>query len=148
MSNFKTAETENIPTILEMMEEFYAIDNYKFDKLTTEKNLLGFINNNDFGKLWMIEFDGQIVGYVCLTFGFSFEYGGKLAFIDELFIKQDFRNIGLGRQAIDFIESQAPQLGIKTIHLEVEKHNERGMGLYLKSGFKESGRHLMVKWLN
>jgi len=148
MTNIKLAESHNIPEILTLMEEFYAIDNYKFDKLKTEKNLQHFIHNKALGRFWMIEVEAKIVGYVCLTFGFSFEYDGKLAFIDELYIKQDFRNKGLGKQAIEFIATLAEELEIKTLHLEVEKHNETGMGLYIKQGFKDTGRHLMTKWLD
>ncbi len=39
-----------------------------------------FVENPDLGKGWVIVADGQLVGYVILTFVFSFEYAGALRF--------------------------------------------------------------------
>jgi folate-dependent phosphoribosylglycinamide formyltransferase PurN len=39
--------------------------------------------------------------------------------------------------------SQAAQLGIGTLHLEVETSNEQAARLYLSAGFKATGRTLM-----
>jgi ribosomal protein S18 acetylase RimI-like enzyme len=49
--------------------------------------------------------------------------------------------------AIDFVLHEATLLGIKAIHLEVEKHNEKGNRLYTKKGFKEHNRFLMTNFL-
>ena len=73
-----------IPKILEMMEAFYAIDDYPFDGQNAEATLRHFLENENLGRLWLIQSGSQIVGYIVLTFGFSFEYSGKDAFIDEL----------------------------------------------------------------
>ncbi len=146
MTSFKFATDEDSATILQMMEEFYAIDNYPFDKDRNKKNLEKLFNDNHFGKLWIIDVDSTVVGYICATFGFSFEYGGRDAFIDEFFIKSDFRDQGIGRQAMEFVEQELTKLGIEAIHLEVERHNEKGNRLYVKQGYKDKGRFLLTKW--
>ena len=46
---------------------------------------------------------------------------------------------------IDHIDEHAQELGIKALHLEVERHNEKGKRLYIKKGFKEHERALMTK---
>jgi ribosomal protein S18 acetylase RimI-like enzyme len=97
------------------------------------------------GRLWLIEVENQIAGYVCLAFCFSFEYGGRDAFIDEFFIKTKFRSQGIGQQTMDFLENASKKLGVNSIHLEVEKHNEAGSKLYLKKGYTDTGRHLLTK---
>ncbi len=145
MLNFELATNETIPSILEMMEEFYVIDQYPFDKERNKKNLHVFISNPELGRLWLIKMDSQIAGYICLAYCFSFEYGGRDAFIDEFFIKTEFRNQGIGQQTIDFLESESKKLGVNSIHLEVEKHNEAGNKLYLKKGYTDTGRHLLTK---
>jgi GNAT superfamily N-acetyltransferase len=145
---FKEAEIKNIPEILNMMKAFNAIDQYPFDAELRKKNLLQFILTKDLGRLWMV-FDGRIiVGYIALTFGFSFEFKGRDAFVDELFIVENYRSKGVGSMAIDFVLRQARPLGVKAIHLEVEKHNEKGNRLYTKKGFKEHNRFLMTKFID
>ncbi|MBI3220875.1 MAG: GNAT family N-acetyltransferase [Bacteroidetes bacterium] len=145
MLNFELATNETIPSILEMMEQFYAIDQYPFDEEKNKKNLHLFINNPELGRLWLIKMEKQLVGYVCLAYCFSFEYGGRDAFIDELFIKTEFRNQGIGQQTMDFLENASMKLGVNSIHLEVEKHNEAGKKLYFKKGYSDTGRHLLTK---
>jgi diamine N-acetyltransferase len=146
MISFKLATNENSAAILQMMEEFYAIDNYPFDKDRNRKNLEKLFNDSHFGKLWIIDVDSTVVGYICATFGFSFEYGGRDAFIDEFFIKPDFRNQGIGKLAMEFVEQELTKLGIEAIHLEVERHNEKGNRLYVNQGYKDKGRFLLTKW--
>ncbi len=147
MINFELVNNNSVPSVLDMMEAFYLLDNYAFDKDKTEKNLLVFINNLELGRIWLIKFEHQIAGYVCLTFGFSFEFGGRSAFLDELFINEAFRNRGIGQQTMDFIENQSHDLGVKSIQLEVEKHNKAGNKLYLNKGYVDTGRYLMIKSL-
>jgi len=144
---FLKAEEKDIPHILEMMEEFNAIDNYPFDKTRTRENLLDFLNNENLGRAWIIKNGGQSIGYIVLGFGFSFEHNGRDAFIDELFLKPDYRHKGIGKLAIDFIFEQAPVLGVHVIHLEVEQHNKAASMLYLKKGFTDNGRILLSKKL-
>ncbi len=46
---------------------------------------------------------------------------------------------------MEFIEVQALELGVKAIHLEVEKHNEKGNRLYINQGYKSNSRTLLSK---
>ena len=52
-----------------------------------------------------------IVGYIVLTIGFSFEFHGHDAFIDELYIDAAHRRRGFGRQAVEFLEKKAREIG-------------------------------------
>ena len=44
------------------------------------------IRTSSLGKLWMIHWQGQPIGYVAVTFGFTLEFYGRTATIDELFV--------------------------------------------------------------
>jgi diamine N-acetyltransferase len=144
---YHLAHKNDIEEILQMMAAFNAIDSYPFSADLTRANLNKFITNENLGRLWMIRSGETVVGYVVLTFGFSFEFKGTTAFIDELFLKEPYRGKGLGGQIIDFIQLQARQLQLKALHLEVEKHNEKGKKLYTKKGFKEHNRVLMTRFM-
>jgi GNAT superfamily N-acetyltransferase len=82
---------------------------------------------------------------LALTFGFSFEYGGRDAFIDEFFIKEGFRGKGIGKLVLKLLEPLALEAGVQTLHLEVEPHNSAGNQLYLNAGFKSNDRILLNK---
>ncbi|MDN5214115.1 GNAT family N-acetyltransferase [Fulvivirgaceae bacterium BMA12] len=131
-----------------MMEAFYKIDNYPFDQQVMEKNLSQFLSEDEFGRIWLIEADRQLAGYIILTFGYSFEYGGRDAFIDEFFIVEGYRHQGIGNATLQFVLNEAPNLHIKALHLEVEKHNQAGNSLYRKHAFKTGNRTLMTRKLS
>lgn len=145
---FRLAGINDITDILAMMDRFYQIDGYYFDSELTQKNLRNFLLDPGLGRLWIVTLGDLKVGYVVLTFGFSFEYKGRDGFIDELFIHEDHRYHGLGKKALDFVINEARQLGLQAIHLEVEEHNQTGKKLYLSRGFRSKGRILLTRDLS
>jgi hypothetical protein len=70
---FREAAKEDIPDILAMMKAFNAIDNYAFEPELREQNITWFISNKELGRMWMIPDNAAVIGYLVLTFGFSFE---------------------------------------------------------------------------
>lgn len=147
MITFRLFEVRDIPVITSMMREFNAIDNYPFDEEQREHNLRMLIANPAYGKLWLIEMPEDVAGYTFLGYGFSFEFKGRDAFVDELFIVPAFRGKGIGKKAIDFIVEQAKLEGIKALHLEAEVHNKNALNLYRNKGFVDHKRFLLTKWL-
>ena len=143
MINFKPLEIADILIITQMMQDFYAIDNYPMDVEVAKTLFQEFISNEHLGKSWLIYSESEIVGYIILTFIFSFEYGGKIAFVDELFIKETARGKGIGKEAIQFIQREVPKLSLKLLYLEVEPHNENAQKLYLAHDFELHNRKLM-----
>lgn len=147
MIQFVQVTTSEVKQVLTFMEAFYAIDGYDFDEDSARANIENFISNEYLGRLWLLKLENKAVGYLALTFGFSFEYGGRDAFIDELYLDQAFRNRGYGSKILKQLDVEAEALGVKAIHLEVERHNDGGKKLYKKSGFTSNDRTLMTKTL-
>lgn len=145
--NFFAAGEDDIDQILEMQRDFYAIDDYNFDQQTAKQALHKFIEDARYGKLWLITTGGKVVGYTALTLGFSFEFKGVDAFLDELYVLPEFRKQGIGAKTIEFVAQQAKEMGVKAIHLEVELHNEAGRALYRNFDFQDHSRILMTRWL-
>ena len=143
MTSFKPLEIVDIEIITQMMRDFYEIDNYPMNVEVAKTLFQEFITNEHLGKSWLIYSENEIVGYIILTFIFSFEYGGKIAFVDELFIKETARGKGIGKEAIQFIQREVPKLSLKLLYLEVEPHNENAQKLYLAHDFELHNRKLM-----
>lgn len=144
---FSEAGIRDVEPILEMMQEFNAIDGYPFDEGLRKINLLKFIQSPELGRLWVICHGADVIGYVVLAFSFSFEFKGRDAFIDELYLKPLFRGKGIGGKTLDFVFKEASSLAVKAIHLEVEKHNIKAKRLYSDNGFKDHNRFLMTKFV-
>lgn len=143
MTTFQPIEIHQIEAITQMMQDFYAIDNYPIDIEVSKKLFHEFISDDKLGKAWLIYSENELIGYVILTFVFSFEYHGKIAFIDELYLKESARGKGIGAKTLRFIKEQIPKLSLKLLYLEVEHHNENAQKLYLANDFEVHNRKLL-----
>lgn len=144
----KAIEPNEIDAFLSMMKNFYSIDNYSFDADVAKRTALELVENEQLGRLYIIKENIDYVGYIVLTFGFSFEYDGRGGFIDEFFVEENWRNKGIGKLALAFIAKQANKFGVNALYLQVEKHNQKAFELYRKNEFKANDRILMTKVLS
>ena len=135
-ATYKKIEKSDIEILVAMMRDFYAIDGYPMDEKVTRELFSEFIAHENLGKAWLIIVDESIVGYVILTFVFSFEHKGKITFLDELYIAERVRGKGIGNETIQFIKAQSLILSIKLLFLEVEHHNTIAEQLYVSNGFE------------
>jgi ribosomal protein S18 acetylase RimI-like enzyme len=76
--------------------------------------------------------------------GFSIEFNGFDAFIDEFFLLAEFRGRGIGRFVLEEIKSRARSLDINALHLEVARNNERARRLYRALGFEARDKYLLM----
>ncbi len=118
-----------------------------FDEPAVRQALQRFLADSTWGQVWLIIDANEPVGYIMVTLGYSLEYHGQDAFIDEFFIKASHRGRGIGRKVMGFVENVARDLGVNALHLEVERNNKVAYALYRSEGFKEHTRYLMTKWI-
>lgn len=145
---FRLAKPTDIDKLMEFMRQFYAIDQYLFDEQAARTTLEKIVDDLSLGRVWLINHGDQAIGYLVVTFGYSLEYHGRDAFIDELFVTASYRNQGVGTKVIQFALEACPELGIQALHLEVERTNTAGQALYRKFGFEEHDRFLMTRWIS
>lgn len=144
---FTQAEKSDIPLLKEIMKEYYIFENLPFDGNSTEQVLRELIENNSKGRIWLLKNNSKVIGYLVLTFGYSMEYKGDDAFIDEFYIIENYRGKGAGKLALEFAEKICKSTGIKALHLEVEKKNTNARGFYRKNGYCDNERCLFTKLL-
>ena len=123
-------------------------DNQTVEKSKIKSSLDIALKENPHVMIWIIEVDNEIAGYFALAIGFTIEAGGKDGFLDELFLKEKYRDKGIGRAAVKFALDICPSMGIRRLSLEVETHNLRAKRLYQDIGFFTHDRILMSYWLD
>ena len=145
----REATLSDSPVLLRMMRALAEQEPGKieFDEPAALAALQLLLSEPRFGRAWILWDGATVAGYVVLTISFSFEYRGRDAFIDELYVDPAYRRRGLGRLAIGFAEQRAKELGVNAVHLEVDHGNDPAMELYRKIGYADHGRYLMTKWL-
>jgi GNAT superfamily N-acetyltransferase len=145
--SFRLAAENDVGVLLEMMRKYYAFDGHAFDPDRARIALLTFLREPSFGRAWLICDDSIPVGYIVLTLGYSLEYLGRDAFIDEFYLTESHRGKGWGKRALKFVEDQARTLEVRSIHLEVVRQNAGAKEVYRKSGYADHDHYLMSKWI-
>lgn len=146
---FSLASDSDTAELVELMREFYAFEHIAFDEEGARSALRQILSEGRFGVVHLIRVDAEeaAAGYLVLTFGFSLEFHGRDAFIDELYLRENFRGRGIGRACIEFAAEVCRAKGIAALHLEVERANTRAQALYRREGFRDHDRYLLTKWV-
>lgn len=86
--------------------------------------------------------EGGCAGYALLTKTYSREAGGIAVWVDELFVRQEFRGHGIGGRFFDWMSGNIPAARYR---LETEPENEGARRLYARHGYEEFPYLQMVK---
>jgi diamine N-acetyltransferase len=140
----RAARRSDLGALLEMMGADYRESGYPFDGERAAACFLQLLESPALGAVWVAEQEGAPVGYVVLTLGFSLEYGGRDAFVDDLFVRAEHRRLGLGRTLLDAALAGARAAGVRAVHLEVERSNPGARSLYEATGFADNDRRLLT----
>lgn len=144
---FTQADASHADALVVLMREFYVIEHLPFDEPNARCALKQILDDRSYGLIYLMQWAGEIAGYAVLIFGFSLEFHGRDALVDELYVRESFRGRGIGKAALLFIETTCRSENVKAVHLEVDHANTRAQSLYRRSGYKDHQRYLLTKWL-
>lgn len=152
----RKASPEDIPRLVALMVEFYAEANYPLNRQRAANAFTALIEDSRLGQVWLIESNhepggdttndnsAEGVGYLVVTLGFSMEYGGRDAFVDDLFIQAAFRGRGLSTAALAEARAFCIEHGVRAVHLEVARDNAPAQAAYRRAGFAGTDRQLLT----
>jgi ribosomal protein S18 acetylase RimI-like enzyme len=146
--SFRPANHADADALVEMMRDFNAHERIAFDEAEVRAVLAQLFANDSHGLIYLAQLGGEVAGYVVITFGFSIEFRGRDALIDELFVKDEFRGRGLASAALRHAEGVCRERGVRALHLEVDRGNARAQSVYHRAGFEDRGNYLLNKWLS
>lgn len=130
----------------QMCEEFYhspavlhPVDSGHYEKAFDE-----MMRSDNYLRGYFFIINGEVAGYALLVVTYSQEAGGKAVWLDELYVREQFRNKGIGKEFFAYLEENKPD-DIKRFRLEVESDNLKAISLYKRMGYERLGYVQMVK---
>lgn len=122
------------PEIVEMMRVFYASDAVSTDgsEEIFSNDVDACLSDSPYLEGFVIEESGKIKGYAMIAKSFSTEFGKPCIWIEDLYVKAEYRGLGLGSALLNFITESFPD---SIFRLEVEDYNEKAIKVYKKCGF-------------
>jgi ribosomal protein S18 acetylase RimI-like enzyme len=141
---FRLAGSDDTELLLNFMRDYYAFDGHLYDREKARCALLALLQNPSFGTVWLILDGSAPVGYIVICFGYSLEFLGRDAFIDEFYLIESHRGRGWGRRAFEFVSQEAQKHDVRAIHLEVVRQNKHALEFYRRLGFKDHDHYMMT----
>ena len=135
-STIRPMEEKDKKEVVDMMREFYAspalITNGSEEIFNANVN--NCIGNSQFVEGYVFCENDSIIGYGMLAKSYSTEFGKHCIWIEDLYLKEKYRGLGVGGLFFKFIEEKYKGY---LFRLEVENGNINAINKYKKSGFDE-----------
>lgn len=135
-SLIRKMDAQDKACVLEMMRVFYAspavLSNGSEEIFL--RDIDSCIGDNPYAEGYIMEDSGEIQGYAMIAKSYSTEFGKPCIWIEDLYVKEPYRGLGIGSQVLQFITEQFPDC---IFRLEVEEENARAIAVYEKNGFTQ-----------
>lgn len=113
-----------------------------------EQNLINAIeavlSTENLGFFLLARQRQEVVGVAYVSFTWTLEHCGKSAWLEELYVTPEHRNLGTGRDLLAAVVDQARRRGCAAVDLEVTRSQNRAEGLYERGGFRRMPRSRWV----
>ncbi|MBS4314046.1 GNAT family N-acetyltransferase [Campylobacter vulpis] len=134
MKNFsiKPLEKENLSELLTMLKEFAAYENKLAYLKCDETKLSNLFLENEYAKAFILKENEQIIGYLVFFYTISSFLGERGIYIEDIYIRENFRKKGYGRKVFEFIGKLCQKENIAMLSWVCLNDNAQGINFYEK----------------
>jgi ribosomal protein S18 acetylase RimI-like enzyme len=138
------AKPEHLDRLIALVTAFHAEEGIKLSDDARAAGVSPLLDGIPHGAAYLIGPPRAPIGYIVITFGWSVEFGGLDAIIDELYIRPGVRGRGIASEALIALPRALASGGLRAIHLEVDRDNAAAVKLYRRAGFQTRDRYLFM----
>ncbi len=146
MIRLRMATVHDVADILPRTRALNAHEGIVVGDDVLEAALRRLLADSSLGGAWLIERAGRAIGYTIVTFGYDLEFGGRDAYMTELWIDEAERGHGAASAALELLVNAVRAHDVRALHLQVRPENP-AMRLYERTGFMRSPRLGMTRRL-
>ena len=105
-----------------------------------EAAVAGLMETPERGALFLAREGDDPVGLAAVSYTWTLEHGGLVAWLDELYVVPARRGQGVGSALLARARELAQSVGCTAIELEVDAAHRRAENLYRRAGFEPLAR--------
>lgn len=142
-------QEKDIEEVFGMMRVFYDSPAvlHKSPDCVLRQDIADCVGDSPFIEGYVFEVEQKTAGYAMVAKGYSTEYGGVCIWIEDIYIKPEYRGHGIGKEFLGYIFEKYKGNAVR-VRLEVERENEAAVSVYKKCGFEELPYLEMTRELN
>ncbi len=149
----RLAKTSELKVVQDLNHELFISDNRHFGELSLNwpyeeqgKTYFQSMISGEAGVCYVAEIAGEIVGYLAgrMRSG-SKVYPGKRAELDNMFIMEEYRSQGVGKQLVEEFFKWCKGRGAEYVMVNAYSPNTRALAFYEKQGFENYSVNLWKK---
>ena len=139
MNTIRYITEYDIPPIIDLLQELNKSleDSQLIDQRLVIENLRAMEEQKDTYENLVYINDGLVIGFISLLFYRSVYHRRGTAQINELIVKEGYRDKGIGKELLEYGIRRAKEKGMDEIEIGVEKGNTRAIQFYKKNGIEE-----------
>lgn len=131
----RKAVPADIPAILNLIKELAKYEKLLQDVIITEAQLHSALFGNDaFAEALIVNFEAQIIGYALYFKNFSTFKGKPGIYLEDLFVKPEFRGKGFGKALFESIIKTAKEKNYGRVEWSVLNWNKPAIDFYTARG--------------
>ncbi|HEY5927766.1 MAG TPA: GNAT family N-acetyltransferase [Kofleriaceae bacterium] len=146
MIRVRQATLDDVAEILPRTQALNAEEGIVIDERSLEAALRRLLTEPSLGAVWLAE-DDRVIGHAVVTYGYDLEFGGRDAFLTELWVDERERRRGAGSALLAAIADALRAIDVRALHLQVRTNNA-ALRLYERHGFVRSPRVIMTRRLD
>ena len=133
---FEPANAKDLPQLVELLGQLFAQEaEFSPDAAKQETALKMILADPKLGRVFVARDGAKLVAMASLLYTVSTAEGGKAALFEDLVVRPDLRQQGIGAQLLDYVIAQARAEGVLRVTLLTDMQNENAQLLYRKRGF-------------
>ncbi len=146
MIRLRIGSPDDFPAVFPRTQALNAHEGIEIDDERLAAGLRRLLDDPGLGHVWLIERSGAAIGYAIVTYGYDLEFGGRDAYLTELWIDPAQRGRGAATAALAQLADAVRARGVRALHLQVRPDNP-ARRLYERAGFVASPRVVMTRRL-
>ena len=130
----RQAAKEDTELILKMIYEMAEYEELLDEVIATKESLEQDIFESSRAKAFIAELDGKVVGYLIYHYNFSTFVGRAGLYIEEIYIREEYRGMGLGTEIFKVIAKIARENKCKRVDWACLEWNKSAQRFYESIG--------------
>ena len=144
MTALTLAKPEDIDRILPLIAAFHAEAGIGQTDAGRRAAAAPLLDGSPHGAIYIAGPVRAPIGYAAISFGWSLEFGGLDAILDEIYIRPGVRGRGIGSDILLALPRALAGAGLRALHLEVARGDDKARAFYERMHFAPREGYILM----